>query len=77
MKKPAFFLHLDERDGCRLRFMRGSENGELSEALVPTFPARSWLSKLHGGLWRKGEFSALMERKMHLYSFGARDSLDS
>jgi len=27
-----------------------SSNGELSGALVPTFPARSWLSKIHGGL---------------------------
>ena len=27
-------------------------NGELSRALVPTFPARSWLSKIHGGFRR-------------------------
>jgi len=36
-------------------------NGKLSRALVPTFPARSWLSEVHGGLWRIGEFSAVME----------------
>ena len=59
----------------RMRTWKGfvyiAKNGELSRALVSAFPARSWLSKIHGGLWRKGEFSALMEGKMHLFSFGA------
>jgi len=36
-------------------------NRELSRALVPTFPARSRLSKIHGGLWKTDEFSAVME----------------
>ena len=36
-------------------------NRELSRALVPTSPARIWLSKIHGGLRRIYEFSAVME----------------
>jgi len=47
-------------------------NGELSEALVPTFPARSRLSKIHGGLWRIDEFSAVTKEKNPLYPFRAR-----
>jgi len=42
----------------------------LSRALVPTFPARSWLTEIHGGLWRISEFSAVMELKMYQYLFG-------
>ena len=47
-------------------------NGELSRALLPTFPARSWLSKIHGGLWRIDEFSAVTKEKNPLYPFRAR-----
>jgi len=32
-----------------LGFSKRSGNGELSQALVQTFPARSWLPKTHGG----------------------------
>jgi len=44
-------------------------NGELSGAEVPTFPARSWLSKIHGGLWRIDEFTGVMKERNHVYSF--------
>ena len=49
---------------------RFSGNRELSRALVPTFPSRSWLSKIHGSLRGIDEFSAVLELKMHLYSLG-------
>jgi len=35
-------------------------SGELSRALIPTFPARSRLSKIHGGSWRIDEFPAVI-----------------
>jgi len=40
--------------------MFGNQWGAVT-SLSSNFSARSWLSKLHGGLWRMDEFSAVME----------------